>query len=132
MCDLYVRVHKNDSIVAVPEYEVVHIHRVRKRSIASNSYNQVETLKDRGPNYKHRRTKEPGRPAETLKFRAFGKPLNLSLVRNEGLFRRGLKIWTVEPNATSQHGVEYIEIPQVRYSLCVIIDFKLKPSSILS
>lgn len=40
--------------------------------------------------------------------------MNLNLVRTEGLFSKGgLKIWTVEPNVTAQHGVEYVEIPQV-------------------
>lgn len=48
-----------------------------------------------------------------IKLQAFGRPLNLSLVKNEDLFKKtGLKIWTVEPNATSQHGVEYVEMPQ--------------------
>lgn len=50
----------------------------------------------------------------TLKLSAFGRQLHLNLVPNEGLFSKGgLKIWTVEPNATSQHGVEYVEHPEV-------------------
>lgn len=72
--------------------------------------------KDSATNYKHRRTKlqYDDKNVENLKLQAFGKALDLSLVRNEGLFKKsGLKIWTVEPNATAQHGVEYVEIPHV-------------------
>lgn len=97
----------------------MHIHRINERSIATNNNNnKLDVPKDSETNYKHRRTKLPlennNENVENLKLKAFGKALNLSLVRNEGLFKKsGLKIWTVEPNATAQHGVEYVEIPHV-------------------
>lgn len=109
-------------IFLVPEYEVVHIHRIKKRSISTSDYNKIQDVpKDSETNYKHRKTKLPleenNSNIENLKLQAFGKKLNLSLVRNEGLFKKsGLKIWTVEPNATAQHGVEYVEIPHVSLS----------------
>ncbi|XP_017774534.1 PREDICTED: A disintegrin and metalloproteinase with thrombospondin motifs 1 isoform X2 [Nicrophorus vespilloides] len=104
-----------DSHDLVPEYEVVHIsqHNVRRRSIDGNNrdFNHLDgnTLGKSGGGG---RIKD--RPATAnVKLRAFGRPLNLSLVKTEGLFKKsGLKIWSVEPNATSQHGVEYIELPE--------------------
>lgn len=106
--------------VAVPEYEIVHINHVRKRSIDTNQQNSLHnTVQD---NVKRGNAKEPHAKNSAkftdnktiLRLHAFGKPLNLNLVRTQGLFKKGgLKIWTVEPNATSQHGVEYVEIPQV-------------------
>lgn len=85
--------------------------------------------KDGETNYKHRKTKfqyvdeefNNNNNLENLKLNAFGKALNLSLVKNDGLFKKGgLKIWTVEPNATAQHGVEYVEIPHVSKTICYL------------
>ncbi|XP_030757055.1 A disintegrin and metalloproteinase with thrombospondin motifs 1 isoform X2 [Sitophilus oryzae] len=94
----------------VPDYELVPIyHHVRKRSIdtasgGTNSIPEVKTYPTKGP---------PIRQNPKLRLKAFGEPFNLSLVPNEGLFNREkIKIITVEPNATSQHGVEYVEHPQ--------------------
>lgn len=98
----------------------MHLHHVRRRSINPSQQNSIHnTVQD---NVKRGQSKEPHAKnaapftdnKTVLRLHAFGKPLNLNLVRTEGLFSNGgLKIWTVEPNATSQHGLEYIEIPQV-------------------
>ncbi|XP_065167570.1 A disintegrin and metalloproteinase with thrombospondin motifs like isoform X3 [Atheta coriaria] len=113
----------------VPEYEVVHItdHNVRRRrSIATNGgfdnhwsignpsngkQQEKLTLSAKASVSKVPYNEKPR--TANIKLKAFGRPLNLSLVKNEDLFKKtGLKIWTVEPNATSQHGVEYVEMPQ--------------------
>ena len=68
----------------------------------------------------------PDSERTVLKLSAFGKPLHLNLSPNEGLLRKGgLKIWTVEPNATSQHGVEYVEIPEVSATRNISVSFLL-------
>ncbi|GLV36364.1 sol narae [Carabus blaptoides fortunei] len=118
-----------DSHELVPDYEIVHIHHISTRSIDSggggrksggrNSVNQSSS-KDSLPLTS--KSSVPSKISESqallrdhkaeLRLEAFGKPMNLSLVRTEGLIKKsGLKLWTVEPNATSQHGVEYVEIP---------------------
>lgn len=58
-----------------------------------------------------------------LNLKAFGKLMNLSLVPNKGLYNRNkLKIWTVTPNATAQHGVEYVEeMPEVSYIILLLV-----------
>ncbi|XP_044263174.1 venom metalloproteinase 3 isoform X2 [Tribolium madens] len=91
----------------VPEYEVVHVHHNVKRSISrdipSDTENSIDT--DEKPKYEERKTE--------LKLKVFGKHLNLTLIPNRGLYKKNkLKIWTVEPNATAQHGVEYVELPE--------------------
>ncbi|XP_008195683.1 A disintegrin and metalloproteinase with thrombospondin motifs like isoform X2 [Tribolium castaneum] len=91
----------------VPEYEVVHIHHNVRRSISrdipSDTENSIDT--DEKPKYEDRKTE--------LKLKVFGKHLNLTLIPNRGLYKKNkLKIWTVEPNATAQHGVEYVELPE--------------------
>ncbi|XP_068896312.1 A disintegrin and metalloproteinase with thrombospondin motifs like isoform X1 [Tenebrio molitor] len=85
----------------VPDYEVVQIqHRIRRREVPPDSDNSIDD--EDAP---HGKTE--------LKLKAFGKYLNLTLVPNRGLYKKNkLKIWTVEPNATAQHGVEYIELPE--------------------
>lgn len=100
----------------------MHVHHVRRRSISPTQQNSIHnTVQD---NVKKGQSKEPHAKNSAqftdnktvLRLHAFGKPLNLNLVRTEGLFSNGgLKIWTVEPNATSQHGLEYVEIPQVSF-----------------
>ncbi|XP_049826682.1 A disintegrin and metalloproteinase with thrombospondin motifs 16 isoform X2 [Aethina tumida] len=95
----------------VPEYEIVPIQHVRKRSLP---YNETENLIDTDDVIKDKKLlkKQPNTKTH-LKLEAFGKPFNLSLVPTEGLYKKGkLKIWTIEPNATAQHGVEYIELPE--------------------
>jgi len=104
----------------VPEYEVVHInhHNIRRRSIDRKSdYNKlVPTEDEKSKNNlfgKARETFKERPESARIDLKAFGRPLRLSLVRTEGLFKKsGLKIWTVEPNATAQHGVEYVELPE--------------------
>ncbi|KAF2881188.1 hypothetical protein ILUMI_25013 [Ignelater luminosus] len=106
----------------VPEYEVVQIHHVKRRSIETNHpSNKLEDSSLEGEtNSKYTKTKDQSKTTETfkdesanLRLKVFGKPLNLSLKRNDGLLKKsGLKLWTVEPNATAQHGVEYVEIPE--------------------
>lgn len=112
-------------LFAVPEYEIVHIHHVSTRSIDANSHSNSilgpgkilgkisevdETSKRR--NFKDQKTLKGD--YANLRLRAFGRHLNLSLAKTEGLIKKsGLKVWTVEPNATSQHGVEYVEVPEV-------------------
>lgn len=119
---------QNRCCFAVPEYEVVHVHHVRRRSISSSQQNAVHnTLQD---NVQKDQPKESHAKSDTkftdnktlLRLHAFGKPINLNLVRTEGLFSNGgLKIWTVEPNATSQHGLEYVEVPQVGCSVSLVL-----------
>ncbi|KAJ8923960.1 hypothetical protein NQ315_006736 [Exocentrus adspersus] len=99
----------------IPEYEVVPIQHVRKRSIADIKENVIEDTE-------LRKTKEPydnrilDSSKNNLRLKAFGTPFNLSLVPTEGLLKKGkLKIWTIEPNATSQHGVDYVELPEKVY-----------------
>ncbi|KAF5308591.1 hypothetical protein FQR65_LT06139, partial [Abscondita terminalis] len=106
----------------VPEYEVVHLHHIVERSIEKNPSNNLENSIKEENNPKFTRTKDQGKTTEKLKFQdkaanirltAFGKNLNLSLTKNSGLLKTsGLKLWTVEPNATAQHGIEYVEIPE--------------------
>ncbi|KAF5298699.1 hypothetical protein FQA39_LY11709 [Lamprigera yunnana] len=102
----------------VPEYEIVHIHHIGERSI-ENSNSLVNTLENEHSSKfttKEQKTTErvkiTDRPAN-LRLTAFGKDLNLSLTKNSGLLKtNGLKLWTIEPNATAQHGIEYVEIPE--------------------
>lgn len=100
---------------SVPEYELVPVRHVRKRSLpdAIDSHNQIE--QDDVDKPAKRPFKSKFDESRTrLHLKAFGKPFNLSLVPTEGLFKKGkLKIWTIEPNATAQHGVEYVELPEV-------------------
>lgn len=93
--------------ISVPEYEVVHIHHQIRRSISSDVPPDSENSIDTDENPKENTKTE-------LKLKVFGKHLNLTLIPNRGLYKKNkLKIWSVEPNATAQHGVEYIELPEV-------------------
>lgn len=103
----------------VPEYEVVPIQHVRKRSIPDNRaapHNDIFDSEKAAPGAANKKsTMHNSKISEktNLKLKAFGKPFSLSLVPTEGLFKKGkLKIWTIEPNATAQHGVEYVELPE--------------------
>lgn len=116
---------------SVPEYEIVHIHHITTRSIESggggNVFSDKVTDSDKivtnsklaahskiTENYPRKYTIPERSHRAELRLNAFGRPLNLSLKKTEGLIKKtGLKVWTVEPNATAQHGVEYIEIPEV-------------------
>ncbi|XP_066260755.1 A disintegrin and metalloproteinase with thrombospondin motifs like isoform X2 [Euwallacea similis] len=111
-----------DSHHLVPDYEVIPVHHVRRRSVgASSNVNSLTADKESSgkrsnpwkfdSNVTH---DERGVEATTkVRLRAFGQPFNLSLVPTEGLFKKGkLKVFTVEPNATAQHGVEYVEHPE--------------------
>ncbi|XP_076269046.1 sol narae metalloprotease isoform X2 [Rhynchophorus ferrugineus] len=92
-----------DSHHLVPEYEIVPVqHLIRKRSIASASGdNSLGSESDR----------KVGHPK--LRLKAFGEPFNLSLVPTEGLYHKEkLKVFSVEPNITAQHGIEFLEHPQ--------------------
>ncbi|CAG9836331.1 unnamed protein product [Diabrotica balteata] len=96
----------------VPEYEVVPVqHNVR--GIPDDVENAIEDdeLDSATNKSKIKETNNDG--TTNLKLKAFGKPFNLSLIPTRGLFKKGkLKLWTIEPNATAQHGVEYVEIPE--------------------
>lgn len=96
---------------SVPEYEVVHIHSHVRRRSTENNPNLVNSIHETNSKY----TKTKGNNEFTnLKLKAFGEHLDLNLRKNSGLFKKtGLKIWTVESNDTAQHGVEYVEIPEV-------------------
>lgn len=51
---------------------------------------------------------------ENIQLEAFGKKLNLTLKPTDGLIKKGgLKLFMVEPNITSQHGVDYVEVQNV-------------------
>ncbi|KAJ8928877.1 hypothetical protein NQ314_018498 [Rhamnusium bicolor] len=75
--------------IVVPEYEIVPIRHVRKRSIPDDTENIIEVEEV---------IKKPRRPYENrilevsennLRLKAFGKPFNLSLVPTEGLLKKG-------------------------------------------
>ncbi|XP_066157474.1 A disintegrin and metalloproteinase with thrombospondin motifs like isoform X2 [Euwallacea fornicatus] len=111
-----------DSHQLVPDYEVIPVHHVRRRSVGAGS-NVNSLADDKEPSGKRSNPwkfdsnathDERGIEATTkVRLRAFGQPFNLSLVPTEGLFKKGkLKVFTVEPNATAQHGVEYVEHPE--------------------
>ena len=93
---------------SVPDYEIVHIHhQPKRREIPSRPSPESDNLIDVDDS-------KFEEPKTELKLKVFGKDLNLTLVPNRDLFKKNkLKIWTVEPNATAQHGVEYVELPQV-------------------
>uniref|UniRef100_A0AAR5QFH0 Peptidase M12B domain-containing protein n=2 Tax=Dendroctonus ponderosae TaxID=77166 RepID=A0AAR5QFH0_DENPD len=111
-----------DSQHLVPDYEIVPIHHVRKRSIDAPPSKGGNSLdQDKDPLVKRPKpwnvTSTLDSPAKdaakNLRLQAFGQPFNLSLLPTEGLFQKGkLKVFTVEPNATAQHGVEYVEHPE--------------------
>lgn len=95
--------------IAVPEYEIVPIHHIEKRSLPDDRENLIEE-----PIIQKKQESPPPKLPDKkhLKLTAFGKPFSLKLVPTEGLFKKGkLKIWTIEPNATAQHGIEYVELP---------------------
>ncbi|ERL88271.1 hypothetical protein D910_05659 [Dendroctonus ponderosae] len=106
----------------LPDYEIVPIHHVRKRSIDAPPPKGGNSLdQDKDPLVKRPKpwnvTSTLDSPAKdaakNLRLQAFGQPFNLSLLPTEGLFQKGkLKVFTVEPNATAQHGVEYVEHPE--------------------
>ncbi|KAJ8955825.1 hypothetical protein NQ318_005368 [Aromia moschata] len=99
----------------VPEYEVVPVQHVRKRSVPDETENLIdhgETAEKAEKPYEKEKMLDVNK--KNLRLKAFGRPISLSLVPNEGLLKKGkLKIWTIEPNATAQHGVEYVELPEV-------------------
>ncbi|XP_045468119.1 A disintegrin and metalloproteinase with thrombospondin motifs 16 isoform X2 [Harmonia axyridis] len=97
----------------VPEYEIVQIDHLNKRSI-SKSKNLTQNIIDVDEKVKYNNaTPQTIDTTRQLRLKAFGIPFNLSLIPTSGLFKKGkLKIWTVEPNATAQHGVEYVELPE--------------------
>lgn len=94
--------------VSVPEYEIIPIHQIEKRSLPDDKENLIdEPVIEKNQESPPR--KFPDKKHLTLKV--FGKPLTLTLAPTEGLLKKGkLKIWTIEPNATAQHGIEYVEI----------------------
>jgi hypothetical protein len=71
--------------IIVPEYEVVSIRSLQKRSLDEK---------------------------RLVSFNAFGKDMRLSLQRNPHLVKQGsLRMWIAEPDSTA--GVHYEELPQV-------------------
>lgn len=119
---------------------MVHIHHISSRSIDSggtNSYSVNKKPLSSDNNSRDSNNSVPGAklaahsknseglirgPTTQLRLSAFGQPLNLTLVRTEGLIKKGgLKLWSVEPNATAQHGVEYVEIPEVSFKKILFI-----------
>lgn len=115
----------------MPHYEVVTVHHVQRRSVdASRARNSLDADDSGSDGSNRTRSKKffgkgeswkgGGRTAN-LKLHAFGRPLDLNLVRNDGLINKGgLKLWTVHPNNTSEYGVEYVEVPEVRLCLFTI------------
>ncbi|KAG5892476.1 hypothetical protein JTB14_017440 [Gonioctena quinquepunctata] len=103
-----------DTHKLVPEYELVPVQHVRKRSFSPDHLENV--IEDGDPESSAKKgfeSKKLESGTTKLKLRAFGTPYNLSLIPTDGLFKKGkLKIWTIEPNATAQHGVEYVELPE--------------------
>lgn len=97
----------------VPEYEVVPVQHNVKNGLPDYKENAIDHL-DTDPKTNKTKNKDPLDNLTTnVKLKAFGKPFNLTLVPTRGLFKKGkLKLWTIEPNATAQHGVEYVEIPE--------------------
>lgn len=96
-------------IVSVPEYQIVPIHQVNKRSLPDDRENLIEesTIEKNEDSSDQKSTDQ-----KHIKLKAFGKPYTLNLQPTEGLLKKGkLKIWTIEPNATAQHGIEYVEHP---------------------
>ncbi|ENN70262.1 hypothetical protein YQE_13045, partial [Dendroctonus ponderosae] len=116
------KARKISTPIEVPDYEIVPIHHVRKRSIDAPPSKGGNSLdQDKDPLVKRPKpwnvTSTLDSPAKdaakNLRLQAFGQPFNLSLLPTEGLFQKGkLKVFTVEPNATAQHGVEYVEHPE--------------------
>nr|XP_022907293.1 A disintegrin and metalloproteinase with thrombospondin motifs 16 isoform X1 [Onthophagus taurus]XP_022907294.1 A disintegrin and metalloproteinase with thrombospondin motifs 16 isoform X1 [Onthophagus taurus] len=105
----------------IPEYEVINISHLKqrnKRSLGSSQINSLENDEEKSNKSDSKKSKEKilsddiDDDRTSLKLRAFGKDVHLNLVPNNGLFKKGLKLWTVEPNTTSQHGVEYVELPE--------------------
>ncbi|KAK9892087.1 hypothetical protein WA026_018288 [Henosepilachna vigintioctopunctata] len=93
----------------VPEYELVRIDHPNKIS-SLKSKNITQNLIDVDEKIKSNDTNDI---MKQLHLKAFGRPISLSLLPTSGLYKKGkLKIWTVEPNATAQHGVEYVELPE--------------------
>ncbi|CAH1121894.1 unnamed protein product [Ceutorhynchus assimilis] len=126
-----------DSHHLVPEYELVPIHHVQKRSIASPASKGGNTL-NHGPIEKHPYSKSKAwtlnanEGIRNLRLQAFGEPFHLSLAPTEGLFNKGkLKVFTVEPNATAQHGVEYVEDPETNEDIGEIYQDQANQAAIL-
>lgn len=85
---------------AVPEYEVVKIHSIRKREIGNL---------DDGGGGAYSRTKEKNSNTKVLKFSAFGQNLNLNLEKSNSLFKDKLKMFIAEPNISGS--IHYTELP---------------------
>lgn len=110
------------NFLLVPQYDIVNIHHINKRSISDSNHNSISNnLSEKTANnfeYSGGKSSSESKQKDNfklLKFHAFGQPVNLSLTKHEGLVKKGgLKLFSVEPNATAQHGVEYVEIlPEV-------------------
>ncbi|XP_060524299.1 A disintegrin and metalloproteinase with thrombospondin motifs like isoform X2 [Cylas formicarius] len=114
-----------DSHHLVPEYELVTIRHITKRSISApnrkeNSIHHEITRNDTTWNLKSPHSKssidsnvKPDAHITELRLKAFGTSFNLNLVPTEGLYKKGkFKLWSIEPNATDQHGIKLIEHPE--------------------
>lgn len=87
---------------AVPEYQVVKIHSIRKREIGN--------LDDGGGgDFKRKRQKPNEEAQKVLKFSAFGQNHNLTLLKSHTLFKDKLKMFIAEPNASGS--IHYTEVP---------------------
>ena len=75
-------------LLSVPEYEVVSIRSLTKRSLDEK---------------------------RLVSFNAFGQDLRLSLKKNPHIVKQSLRMWIAEPDPSK--GIHYQELPQVREQL---------------
>lgn len=57
---------------------------------------------------------------KVMKLSAFGKDLELKLKKTSGLFGKGIRMWETHVNSSNVHGIDYRELPQVRFIFFVI------------
>nr|CAD7589822.1 unnamed protein product [Timema genevievae] len=88
----------NYATEAVPEYEVVHVHSLSKRSV---------------PDWQLGEEGEEG-SSRLLRLSAFGRDVRLTLHRSRGLFPTGVKVWTAEGNSSQPDTVHYKPLLEAR------------------
>nr|CAD7452686.1 unnamed protein product [Timema tahoe] len=86
-------------LVSVPEYEVVHVHSLSKRSV---------------PDWQLGEEGEEG-SSRLLRLSAFGRDVRLTLHRSRGLFPTGVKVWTAEGNSSQPDTVHYKPLLEVEF-----------------
>lgn len=89
--------------VAVPEYEVVKVRSIRRRRGAG-----VRPEEDK---------------SRVMKLQAFGRDLELTLRKSDGLFKDKLRMWAAEPNSTGS--INYTELPHVSIPLFPFSAFRI-------